>query len=159
MDHPCIRRTGALLRSALENIVLIRHSSFMRKPLPPIAAVVSFIDAINNGDVERLATLMSDDHRLQVLDESPVDGRAANLEAWRGYAEAFPRYVIYPEQVVGRDHEVAVLGRTTGSHLLLPDAEELELSVIWRAEVSDGLLTLWQIIEDSPARRRDLGLR
>jgi hypothetical protein len=39
----------------------------MRTPLPPVAAVIGFIDAINHGDVGRLAALMSPDHRLQVL--------------------------------------------------------------------------------------------
>jgi len=53
----------------------------MRTPLPPVAAVIGFIDAINRGDVDRLAALMSPDHRLQVLDESPLDGREANRAA------------------------------------------------------------------------------
>ncbi|HEX6858099.1 MAG TPA: hypothetical protein VF204_22630 [Streptosporangiaceae bacterium] len=41
----------------------------MRTPLPPVAAVIGFIDAINRGDVGRLTALMSPDHRLQVLQE------------------------------------------------------------------------------------------
>ena len=58
----------------------------MRTPMPPVAAVISFIDAINRGDVDRLATLMDDDHQLQVLDEPSLDGKDANVEAWHGYA-------------------------------------------------------------------------
>ena len=38
----------------------------VRTPLPPVAAVIGFIDAINRGDVDRLVALMSPDHRLQV---------------------------------------------------------------------------------------------
>ena len=45
-------------------------------------------------------------------------------------------------------------GTRTGSHLGLPDEDESQLAVIWRAEVTSGLLTLWQIIEDTPARRQ-----
>jgi hypothetical protein len=67
-----------------------------RTPLPPLAAVVSFIDCINRGDVDALAKLMTADHRLIVLDEPPLTGRAQNVTAWKGYASAFPRYVIYP---------------------------------------------------------------
>ena len=130
----------------------------MRSPLPPVAAVIGFIDAINRGDVGRLAALMSPDHRLQVLQEPPVTGRDANRDAWHGYVTAFPDYVIYPDRLVHRGDEVAVLGRTTGSHLGLPDHEERQLTVIWRAIVQDGLLTLWQIIEDTPAQRAILGL-
>jgi ketosteroid isomerase-like protein len=130
----------------------------MRTPLPPVAAVIGFIDAINRGDVGRLAELMAPGHRLQVLQEHPVTGRDANRDAWHGYVTAFPDYVIYPDRLVHRGDDVAVLGSTTGSHLGLPDDEERQLTVIWRATVQDGLLTLWQIIEDTPAQRALLGL-
>jgi len=130
----------------------------MRTPLPPVAAVIGFIDAINHGDVGRLTAFMSPDHRLQVLQEPPVTGRDANRDAWHGYVTAFPDYVIYPDRLVRRGNDVAVLGSTTGSHLGLPDAEEVQLTVIWRATVEDGLLTLWQIMDDTPAQRARLGL-
>ena len=130
----------------------------IRTPRPPVAAVIGFIDAINRGDVGRLAELMAPGHRLQVLQEPPVTGRDANRDAWHGYVTAFPDYVICPDRLVHRGDDVAVLGSTTGSHLGLPDDEERQLTVIWRATVQDGLLTLWQIIEDSPAQRALLGL-
>jgi ketosteroid isomerase-like protein len=130
----------------------------MRTPLPPVAAVIGFIDAINRGDADRLTALMSPGHRLQVLKELPVTGREANRDAWNGYMTAFPDYVIYPDHLVNRGDDVLVLGSTTGSHLGLPDQEERQLKVIWRATVQDGLLTLWQIIEDTPGQRALLGL-
>jgi hypothetical protein len=103
--------------------------------------VIGFIDGINRGDVERLASLMTIDHRLRVLDEAPLDGKAANVSAWRSYTTAFPDYVIYPHRIVARDEDVIVLGHTTGSHLDLADDDESRIIVIWRAEVSDGRLT------------------
>jgi ketosteroid isomerase-like protein len=130
----------------------------VRSPLPPVAAVIGFIDAINRGDVDRLVALMSPGHRLQVLQEPPLDGREANRGAWDGYLTAFPRYVIYPDRIVQRGDEVLVLGGTTGSHLGLSDQEERQLKVVWRATVRDGLLTLWQVIEDTPRQRALLGL-
>jgi ketosteroid isomerase-like protein len=130
----------------------------VRSPLPPVTAVIGFIDAINRGDVDRLVALMSPGHRLQVLQEPPLDGREANRGAWDGYLTAFPRYVIYPDRIVHRGDEVLVLGGTTGSHLGLSDQEERQLKVVWRATVRDGLLTLWQVIEDTPRQRALLGL-
>jgi len=130
----------------------------MRTPLPPVAAVIGFIDAINTGDVDRLVALMAPDHRLQVLSEPPLDGREANRAAWHGYVTAFPDYVIYPDRFVHLGDDVLVLGSTTGSHLGLPDREERELPVIWRATVRDGRLVLWQVIEDTPGQRAFLGL-
>ena len=130
----------------------------MRSPLPPVAAVIGFIDAINRGDVDRLVALMSPGHRLQVLQEPPLDGREANRGAWNGYLTAFPGYVIYPDHIVQRGDDILILGSTTGSHLGLSDQEERQLKVIWRATVRDGLLTLWQVIEDTPGQRAPFGL-
>jgi hypothetical protein len=130
----------------------------VRTPLPPVAAVIGFIDAINRGDLDRLVALMAPGHRLQVLDESPLEGREANHEAWRGYMTAFPDYVIYPDHFVHRGDDVLVQGSTTGSHLGLPDQDEREIPVIWRATVRDGLLEWWQVIEDTPEQRASLGL-
>jgi hypothetical protein len=123
-----------------------------------VAAVIGFIDAINRGDVDRLAALMSTGHRLQVLQELPVTGRETNRDTWNGYVTAFPDYVIYPDHLVDRGDDVLVLGGTTGSHLGLSDQEERQLKVIWRATVYDGLLALWQIMEDTPGQRALLGL-
>jgi hypothetical protein len=130
----------------------------VRTPLPPVAAVIGFIDAINQGDVDRLVALMSPGHRLQVLQEPPVTGREPNRDAWNGYVTAFPDYVIYPDHLVHHDDDVVVLGSTTGSHLGLADEDERQLKVIWRATVHDGLLTLWQVLEDTPEQRALLGL-
>jgi hypothetical protein len=76
------------------------------------------VNCINHRDLPGLVSLMSDDHRLQVFDETPVTGRDDNERAWSGYFEAFPTYLIHPHQIAeAPDGEVAVLGHTTGSHL------------------------------------------
>ena len=129
-----------------------------RVSLPPLAAVVSFIDCINRGDLDGLGALMSEDHRLVVLDEPPLVGRDANLDAWDGYFSSFPEYVIHPRHMSAIDARVAVVGATTGSHLGLPDEKELELSVIWLADVHRGVLSLWQVAEDTPDARRRHGV-
>jgi len=135
----------------------MRQGIRVRQPMPPVAAVLSFIDGINRGDIAHLASLMTDDHRLQVFDESPLDGKERNIEAWRGYTSSFPTYVIYPHQFVVRKTEVIVLGHTTGSHLDLPDEQESGQTLLWRAIVRDGRLSLWQLISDTPARRTEFG--
>ncbi|WP_433203494.1 nuclear transport factor 2 family protein [Dactylosporangium sp. CS-047395] len=129
-----------------------------RRPLPALAATVGFIDRINRGDPAGLAELMHPDHRLVVLDEPPLVGRDANVEAWRGYFTAFPEYVIHPRHLTAAGGRVAVLGTTTGSHLGLPDEEESRLTVIWLAEVEQGRLTLWRICPDTPDVRRAAGV-
>jgi hypothetical protein len=129
-----------------------------RSPLPPLAAVVSYIDCINRGDLDGLLTLMAPDHVLQVLAEAPVMGTEMLRTAWQGYFAAYPNYVIYPRLLVEHDGFVAVLGSTTSSHLGLPDAEERLIDVIWTAEVANGRLVSWSIVEATPATRQRLGL-
>ena len=142
----------------MTEILLTDYHDRMRSPLPPVAVVVGFLDAINRGDIDRLCSLMTEEHRLQVLDAAPVAGRETNREAWIGYATAYPDYVVYPSLIVDRGAEVIVLGTTTGSHLGLPDAEERKLGVIWRALVDDGALSLWEIIDDTPDNRTRYGV-
>jgi hypothetical protein len=131
----------------------------VKEPRPPIAAVISFIDCINRGDVTGLGSLMTDDHVLAVFAERLLAGRSVNVEAWHGYVASFPNYVIYPrciaEPVPGL---VAVLGHTTGSHLGLTDNREAALTLIWVAEVSQGQLRSWRLIEDTPEHRSEYGL-
>ena len=124
----------------------------------PVAVVLRFIDCINRRDVEGMGRLMSAGHELRVFSEEPVVGREANLEAWRGYADSFPDYVIYPRQIGEDGGVVSVLGYTTGSHLGLPDEKERRLTLIWQASVTDGLLDNWTLWGDSPESRRKSGL-
>jgi ketosteroid isomerase-like protein len=121
-------------------------------------AVLAFIEAINGGDVEALLSLMTDDHVMRILDETPVSAKEALRAAWRGYFEAFPRYRIYVDRVAVEGERVAVLGATTGSHLGLPDEEERDLPVVWTADVRGDQLASWNILEDSAETRRELGL-
>jgi hypothetical protein len=95
------------------------------RQLPPVAAVITFIDCINRGGADGLRLLMTDDHQLVVIDEETLRGKTVNVWAWKGSAAAFPRYVIYARAITEpRPGWVAVLGNTTGSHLGLTDLEE-----------------------------------
>ena len=120
----------------------------------PVVVANRFVDCINRRDLDGLAALMTADHRLEVFDEAPLVGRAANVDAWRGYFENFPRYRIHPHEVTDRAGSVAILGHTVGSHLGLPDDEERELTLIWIAHTDRGAVARWQLIEDNAANRR-----
>ncbi len=120
----------------------------------PLAMAVSFIDCINHGDVDRQATFMHEAFELRVFDEPPTLG----ADPWRGYAQAFPRYLIHPHRMSETGNVAAVLGHTTGSHLGLPDEEEAKLTLIWLCEVSDGKVLSWTLLEDTGPAREHWGL-
>jgi hypothetical protein len=123
-----------------------------------VSVVREFIARINASDVEGLGRLMTTDHSLEVFDEAPLAGRDANIEAWHGYAASWPRYCIYEDSIGGRGEWIAVLGHTTGSHLELPDEEEAKLTLIWVADVVDGLVHTWRLEPDTIERRAWYGI-
>jgi hypothetical protein len=123
-----------------------------------MAVAISFIDAINHGDVDRLAALMDKEYSL-VIFGTAEEGRERGIEGWRGYASAYPNYLIHPHRMVAEGNKAAVLGHTTGSHLGLPDEEEEKLTLIWVADVTpDGLVRTWELLEDNPKNKRENGL-
>jgi hypothetical protein len=141
-----------------ENTTNNGEPNMTTRALPSTAVALGFADRINRGDLQGLGAMMTANHRLEVFDEKPVIGRAANIAAWQGYLTAFPRYVIYPHRINAADDVVAILGHTTGSHLGLPDAEEQKLLLIWLAHIKDGAVERWCLIEDTPAHRQRFGL-
>jgi hypothetical protein len=114
--------------------------------------------AANVGVSTCSATTTASHIPTRALDEAALVGKAANIEAWRGYASSFPDYVIHPYQFSEVNGCVAVLGHTTGSHRGLPDHEERRLTVMWVAHVDRGLLDRWSIVEATPGRRSEFGL-
>jgi hypothetical protein len=124
----------------------------------PLAVTLGFIDCINRGDVEGLGRLMAPDYQLIVFGERTSTGREAGIADWWGYATAYPRYLIHPSRIASAGQTVAVLGATTGSHLELPDEEELRLTLIWVAAVTREGVRDWVLIEDTPENRARHGL-
>jgi ketosteroid isomerase-like protein len=109
------------------------------------AAVVRFNDAINGRDLDALAALMTDDHQFVDSEGATVDGKAACVDAWRGFFAAFPDYRNVFEIVVsGAPGVVDVTGRSECS------VPELDGPARWRAVVRDGLIAVWQVFAVEP---------
>ena len=106
--------------------------------------VLDFIEAINNGDLEGVTALMSEDYVFVDHSGSEHRGREKMREAWRHYLRNWPDYRIHVREILkcGKD-SFAVLGATTGSHVG-EDVESNE-TVLWLADVSDGKVTLWRM--------------
>ena len=119
----------------------------------PADVALAFVDCINRRDVDGLAALMTESHSLVVFNEPPLTGRDANRDAWQGYFTAYPEYLIYPRRIAANGDAVAIMGNTTGSHLGLSDEEELALTLIWVADVEDGKVSAWRLLEDTAENR------
>lgn len=114
---------------------------------------LEFVHKINEGDLDGLVDLMTEDHAF--IDNSGVaqHGREVMRRAWRAYFDSFPEYRIHVGRVVTLGDVVVIVGRTTGSHI--PHDVEALQSVIWGALVEGELIREWHILymDTEKARR------
>jgi hypothetical protein len=104
--------------------------------------VQAFNDAINRRDLSALADRMHDDHRFIDPSGSVVEGKAACVEAWRGFFSAFPDYRnVFEDVGTAPDGSVQVRGRSECQVAALAGPAR------WRAVVQDGLVLEWHVMD------------
>ncbi len=108
---------------------------------------LEFVSWINHRDLDGLAELMTDDHTFIDYEGNVERGRELMRQGWAGYFEGWPEYRIEVHHVLTGGDGVAILGKTTGSHVA-PEVEEREY-VLWTAEVLDGKVAEWRIYATS----------
>lgn len=106
------------------------------------SVAMKFVEAINNGDSKALIKLQTEDFTLIDAEGETFRGR----DGWEGYFSAYPEYRIHIQHVLTGGNGVAIIGKTTGSHVPL-ETEEKE-TVLWTAEIRDGLVSEWRLYTD-----------
>jgi ketosteroid isomerase-like protein len=114
----------------------------------PTSIVLRFIECINAGDSEGVAALTAEHYKLTDIPGRvyTFTGKAAIKASWDEYLKAYPDYKIHVHHVLTSGDGVAIVGQTSGSHVS-PEIEETE-TVLWIAELEDGLVTEWRIYSD-----------
>ncbi len=149
MYYPAIVCTGfrpAINPSAFWDNSNNRCSNTIRTELnerdDSTSIVLEYINCVNAGDSERLAALQTEDFTFVDMAGNRFVGR----DGWESYFTEFPEYRIHVKQILLSGDGVAIIGKTTGSHLD-PKIEVLE-TVLWIAEVRNGLVSFWRIYSD-----------
>jgi len=106
------------------------------------SVALKFVEVINAGDPEGLIKLQTEDFTLIDMAGDVTRGQ----DGWPGYFSSFPNYKIHVRQLLTGGNGVAIIGKTTGSHVP-PEVEEKE-TVLWTAEIRDGLVAEWRIYSD-----------
>lgn len=76
------------------------------------------------------------------------------MEEGEGYFAPYPDYKIHVHHVLVGGNGVAIVDRTTGSHIP-PEVEERE-TLLWTAKVRDGLVSEWRIYSNEEEVRKSL---
>lgn len=124
----------------------------MNSAKDPKSVVFSFIDCINRGDSKGLVAHQTEDFTFIDMAGDITRGR----DGWEDYFTSFPEYNIHIEKILVSGNGVAIIGKSTGSHVD-PKVEVLE-TVLWIAEVRDGLVAKWRIYSDIEEAKKRVGL-
>jgi ketosteroid isomerase-like protein len=129
--------------------------------MAPLKVAEQFVTAINAHDVERLALLMTSDHRFIDSLGAVVEGRDAMREGWKFYFGMVPDYDLDINcSFVAEDGgaEVVLVGVARGSYCAngskRPDSWSTPVAL--RAVVHDGQVAEWQVYADNEPIREQM---
>jgi ketosteroid isomerase-like protein len=111
----------------------------------------SFIDAINEHNVDKLCSLMTDDHTFIDSHGNETVGKEKMRAGWIGYFQIFPDYKIEVTKIFIDGDTVAAFGFASGTFDGLKDRKEnsWRLPASWKAIIKNGKILLWQVYCDA----------
>ena len=107
--------------------------------------VFEFVERINRGDTEKLASMMADVFTFTDIegDICVVRSFSEKRKFWDDYIDGFPGYRIKIERILSSGTDIAFIGKTVNSHL--PRYFEVNETLIWYARVQDDKISEWRI--------------
>jgi limonene-1,2-epoxide hydrolase len=110
-----------------------------------------FIEAINEHNVDKICSLMTDDHTFIDSHGNEVVGKEKMRAGWIGYFQLFPDYKIEITEIFPNQDTIAAFGFAGGTYEGLSDRTEnyWRLPASWKAVVKNGKIHLWQVYADS----------
>ncbi|MFX1571426.1 MAG: hypothetical protein ACFFB0_01650 [Promethearchaeota archaeon] len=121
----------------------------MNKRDPKLTALL-FNECINNQDIKRLTSLMSDDH---VFIDRHGDCYGDMVKGWMEFFDNYSTYKNIFTRIESQDNLVILIGYAKWSK----DSLE-EDHAIWTATIENDLVTKWQIYEDTEKNRKKLNI-
>lgn len=110
-----------------------------------------FIEAINTHNVDKICSLMSEDHKFIDSHGNEVVGKEQMRAGWIGYFQLFPDYKIEIKEIFFDGDTIAAFGFAGGTFEGLIDRKDnyWRLPASWKAITRNGKIYLWQVYADS----------
>ncbi len=122
------------------------------KSTNPKSVVLSFINRINQHDVEALTAFMSKNHLFVDSLGNSVKGRKKMAEGWTGYFTLFPDYHISVTEMFQRGSTFAVLGTASGTYTPRGKSKndnKWRVPAAWKARVEGNQVSEWRVFADN----------
>jgi hypothetical protein len=130
--------------------------------MTPQEAAKQFVAAINEHDVERLAALVTSDHRFIDSLGAVIQGRDSTREGWKFYFAMVPDYHLEVSgcfSAAADKDETMLVGTASGSYwsngIKQPNSEWSTPAAL-RAVVRDGQIAEWQVYADNEPIREQM---
>jgi ketosteroid isomerase-like protein len=120
--------------------------------MSPVETVREFMARISQGDADKLAELMTEDHAFVDSLGQAVHGREAMRAGWRAYYALCPDYGVTCERILSDGNFVAAFGLAGGTIAIngeLPPENGWRIPAAWMAIVENGLVKEWRVFTDS----------
>ena len=116
-----------------------------------IRIVKTFNNAINEGNVELLSRLMTEDHTFIDASGAAHSGVKEMTEGWKDFFRMFPDYKNNFESILQDGNLVVALGTACGTYNgnrgLIPE-NRIIWTAAWKAIVENDKIKLWQVYAD-----------
>jgi len=113
--------------------------------------VNSFIQAINDHDVDKIYTLMSDDHIFVDGYGDKHVGKNGMKEGWQQYYSMFPDYKIEITDIIENESIIGLFGYANATYKNIKDERNSNLwrtTAAWKAIVEHKKIKYWQVFCD-----------
>ena len=152
-------KTQILLCTLLISILIIScvDNSTKMKNNPDKDIVISFIEAINDHNVDKIADLMSEDHVFVGGSGYKIIGKTKMKEAWQGYYAVFPDYKIEITDIAENDSVIGLFGYASATYKNIKDESNSNFwrtPASWKAIVENNKIKHWQIFIDYTKSRK-----
>ncbi|HOY33219.1 MAG TPA: nuclear transport factor 2 family protein [Bacteroidales bacterium] len=114
--------------------------------------LLDFVAAINAADVDKICTLMADDHLFIDAHDHKMTGRDHLKHAWIGYFALFPDYKIEINDIIEKDALICILGYASGTYknIITDDnRNHWRVPAAWTAIIQDNQVKQWQVYADN----------
>lgn len=116
-----------------------------------IRIVQAFNNAINEGDIDTLSSLMTNDHTFIDSEGTVASGVHNMTEGWKGFFAMFPDYKNNFESILQKGNMVVAIGTACGTykgHRGLVPENRIEMPAAWKAIVENEKIKEWQVFAD-----------
>ncbi len=120
----------------------------------PVRITLDFIEAINSNNLDKITAMMTEDHLFIDLDKEEIYRIKTLVRWWQFYFSHWPDYKICVSEIFSKDNKVIVVGRTSGSHVGIPESKEFKETLIWYSEVVDDRIKNWHLHFDTEENRK-----